>query len=183
VSGTGRRPTARRTRSINGDALPSGTVDGVAVASIIASGVVGLAGVVGPVVVRRGDRKHERRTYVRDRRAETYRIALRLLVPSYIFGIDPNSEQMHNLAAEMWLWGSEPVRRLFEQWLLISHEQYGPDVTPEAKARVTSAANAVRLQMAAEVQGESSRWRSRRIPERREAPTVATSGNAEEARG
>jgi hypothetical protein len=129
-------------------------VDGVAVASIITSGVVGLAGVGIPAIVRRGDRKHEEQTYVRDRRVEAYTRAVSIVYRIPESANEPLFDELLAAGVGVTLWASEDVRRGYVDWVSSEERAHSGDATDEDRQRATAAGNAVMRLMAHEVQAQ-----------------------------
>lgn len=128
-------------------------MDVVAVVSIVSSAVVGIAAVAVPAWVRREDRRAERETFIRERRAVAYGAAIRLLREGLQLDYGERASRTAEVEELIWLWGSEEVRRLFGEWLRVLPDVFGPDVTREDRAREMMAANAARGRMGDEVQG------------------------------
>ena len=79
----------------------------VAVTAIVVSGAVGLAGLIVPFIQRAGDRKHERATGIRHRRADAYEGVLRLMGQASDMQLEGAKEQAAESAIFIWLWGSQ----------------------------------------------------------------------------
>jgi hypothetical protein len=131
-------------------------MDAVAVASVVSSAAVGIAGVAVPAAVRQRERQDERAMRVRDRRAEAYTTVLRLMQKVDTLDQDELEKASRESAVLTWLWGSREVRELFWAWLQLIPTRYGPDATVVDRQRVLAAAEAVRERMADEVQGRAA---------------------------
>ena len=84
----------------------------------LAGVLTGALGLAIPAFMRFSDRKHEHKTWVRDRRAETYYEALALISASASF--DENEEH-HAMKAKMAMWASGDVRKSFDDWYSKRH--------------------------------------------------------------
>lgn len=91
--------------------------------------------------------------HVRDRRATAYNKTLELMLKARGQAADEIAIESREAAIWTGLWGSRQVRDLFQAWLKAYPTGFGPDSTDADRARVVAAANAVREQMAAELQG------------------------------
>lgn len=124
----------------------------VALAAVIGTSSVGLAGVIAPALLRFSDRQHERKVRVREQRAVAYERVLHLMHLVDEMAEDAR-EESKRASVLTWLWGSKEVRELFLAWLNDNPRAYGPDATTEDRRRVADKATAVRQRMADEVQG------------------------------
>jgi hypothetical protein len=127
----------------------------VAVVAVIASSVVGLAGVLAPPLTRRADRRHERELFVRERRAEAYHLVLQLMHEVEAVNVDAAKAAAKTSSIAVWLWGSAEVRQMFADYIDLSPSRLGPESTPADRERVRLAANAVRQRMSDELQGRA----------------------------
>lgn len=127
----------------------------VSLGAITAAALVGLAGVIGPIVLRHGDRKHERKTEVLAQRAAAYTKVLAMM--HGVDGLRPEdvNEKTREPSILLWLWGTPEVRARLKDWLGVLPSTYGPDATDAERRALLAAANGVRRQMATELQAES----------------------------
>lgn len=122
------------------------------VAAVVTSGVVGLAGVTVPALIRRDDRRHARAENLRERRTEAYTEMLRLMQDIQGMRTQAVHVRADEVSVLLWLWGTRRVRELFFVWMQAWPTRFGPEATEEARQRVHEAAIAVREAMALEVQ-------------------------------
>lgn len=121
--------------------------------AVIATSVVGLAGVLTPAITRAQDRRHEQSMMIRQQRADAYAQVLMML--HHVREMDePRAiETAQTSSVVTWLWGSPEVRDLLNTWLHLNPATRGPLATDADREQSRLAAEALSLRMADEVQG------------------------------
>lgn len=122
-------------------------------AAVIVSAVLGLAGLLTPLVTRRGDRLHSHQQHLRERRAEAYACTLRVMSHAQELDEDAVRSEMTEASVLIGLWGSRDVRERFTAWAQALPPSFGPDATDVDRVALSVAAESVRQRMADEVQG------------------------------
>lgn len=124
----------------------------IALFSIGSSAVVATAGILVPLWIHISDRRHEARMRLANKRETTYVKLAHMIYLARSSEFEKATNMIEETVGLMSIWPTEGVRNLFNEWMKLLPTAYGPDKNATQDKVVREAGEALRKQMASEVQ-------------------------------
>jgi hypothetical protein len=124
----------------------------IALASIIASGIVATAGVLVPAWIHTLDKREDARLRLLKDRRDTYLAISELTYLVHVGSEEKAKDLAYKAAASIALWSSEEVKDLFDSWIALWQESEDASKKTECVAKADVVREVLRKLMAKEIQ-------------------------------